>query len=75
MARIYVNHDERDTAELHCKVPARKVVLKGALFRCTECTQIKPASAFGLRLDKQTVRNQPQCKECRSEQGQARRQS
>jgi len=45
-----------------------KVVLHGMFARCTKCEEVKPASAFGLLTDKKTktVRNQPQCRGCRS---------
>jgi len=44
-----------------------EVALVGAMFQCTKCGSLKPASEFGLRFTKQdgVVRNQPQCSKCR----------
>ena len=44
------------------------VKIHGARFRCTCCGNWKPASDFGLLYDHEphVVRNQPQCKKCRS---------
>ncbi len=43
------------------------VVLTNAKFRCTKCRKWKPASDFGLRcMSDDIVRNQSQCKGCRS---------
>jgi hypothetical protein len=43
------------------------VVLTNAKFRCTNCKKWKPASHFGLRcMEDEIIRNQPQCKPCRS---------
>ena len=55
-----------DRVELTVECHIDKVVLTGALFRCTRCRKIKPASEFGLRvMDRNHIRNQPQCKGCR----------
>lgn len=44
------------------------VAITNAKFRCTKCRKWKPASKFGLRcMDDDVIRNQPQCKKCRSE--------
>ena len=44
-----------------------KVVLHDCFSTCSKCGQIKPLSQFGMLTDKHgnTVRNQPQCRECR----------
>jgi hypothetical protein len=43
------------------------VVITGAQFKCTGCFAVKGGSEFGLRsFPDGTVRNQPQCKDCRS---------
>lgn len=42
-----------------------KVKLVGALFHCTKCGRIRPASMFGFRVVKGVVRNQAQCSSCR----------
>lgn len=43
------------------------VTLTGAMFHCTRCDSLKPASDVGLRhMADGTVRNQPQCSACRS---------
>jgi hypothetical protein len=47
--------------------PGGDVVLLGSWFTCTRCGILKPGSLIGLRtMDDGTVRNQPQCSECRS---------
>jgi hypothetical protein len=44
-----------------------KIVLTNARFQCTDCGGWKDAQHFGLRRMKGgEIRNQPQCKECRS---------
>lgn len=44
-----------------------KVVLTNAYFKCTDCTKLKGAKHFGLRrMSNGEIRNQPQCKDCRS---------
>ena len=44
-----------------------EVHLRNAYFRCTKCRRLKGASHFGLRRMKSgVVRNQAQCKPCRS---------
>lgn len=46
--------------------PIKGVRLIGAMFHCTECGALKPASEFGLRMTEDGfVRNQAQCKACR----------
>ena len=46
--------------------PIKGVRLIGAMFHCTECGALKPASEFGLRMTKDGfVRNQAQCSSCR----------
>jgi len=43
------------------------VVLSGAMFHCTRCGALKPATDVGLRhMADGIVRNQPQCSACRS---------
>jgi len=41
------------------------VVLTGAMFQCTKCGALKPATDFGLRFEDGVVRNQAQCSSCR----------
>jgi len=49
------------------EIEANKVVLTGVSFECTNCEEVKPASEFGTRkMPGGVVRNQPQCKACRS---------
>lgn len=43
-----------------------EVVLHGAHFRCTGCGKLRPGSEVGLRKLRGVIRNQPQCKSCRS---------
>lgn len=44
----------------------KKVVITGAMFHCTKCGALKPATEFGLRLMADgVVRNQAQCISCR----------
>ena len=44
----------------------RGVVITGAMFSCTKCHALKPATEFGLRMTHDgIVRNQAQCKSCR----------
>lgn len=44
-----------------------KVVLTNAYFECTDCRKLKPGKHFGLRrMRNGEIRNQPQCKTCRS---------
>jgi len=46
---------------------AGKVALTNAQFQCTACGHLKPAENFGLRRMKDgIIRNQAQCKKCRS---------
>jgi hypothetical protein len=46
---------------------AGKVALTNAQFQCTDCQKWKPAEDFGLRRMKDgIIRNQAQCKKCRS---------
>jgi hypothetical protein len=43
-----------------------RVVLTGAMFHCTKCGALKPATEFGLRMTADgVVRNQAQCSSCR----------
>ena len=42
------------------------VRLTSCKFRCTKCGKWKPGGDFGLRCVNEVVRNQPQCKSCRS---------
>ena len=42
------------------------VKLTNCKFRCTKCEKWKPAAEFGLRCVREVIRNQPQCKSCRS---------
>jgi hypothetical protein len=65
----------RDRVELSLSEGAEvtKAVLTGALFCCTECLKVKPASEFGLRKAGKVIRNQPQCSGCRAEQVEVRR--
>lgn len=57
----------RDRVEYQGSV---RVVLKGAMFQCTCCEQVKPGSEFGLRrMPSGEVRNQAQCNACRSMNG------
>lgn len=43
------------------------VVLTNTQFQCTDCGKWKPAGAFGLRrMADGMIRNQAQCKTCRT---------
>ena len=43
------------------------ITLTNVMFRCTRCREWKPGADFGLRcMEDETIRNQPQCKTCRS---------
>lgn len=63
----------RDKCEISTPVVYHAITVKihGAKFRCTQCGNWKHASDFGLLYDAKgrTVRNQPQCKLCRSQYG------
>ena len=51
----------------------RKIALTGCQARCTKCGEVKPLSEFGLReMPDGTIRNQPQCKKCRSRKKEAK---
>lgn len=41
------------------------VVLTRCKFNCTKCKRWLPAARFGLRDDNGTIRQQPQCMDCR----------
>jgi hypothetical protein len=64
MAAILPYDDTPDTSVRHVTA---KVMLTNAKFQCTDCGEWKGAKHFGLRkMADGTIRNQPQCKECRS---------
>ena len=55
------------TVELMTEAKIAGVRLHGAMFQCTKCGALKPATDFGLRLmTDHIVRNQSQCVSCRS---------
>ena len=61
----------RDHLEHPISWGSRTLVLYGAQFRCTCCGNWKRASEFGMLNDAEggVIRNQPQCRVCRSRYG------
>jgi len=53
------------------EIPKDKVAhLAGCKFDCTHCLRTKPAADFGMRtMPDGSIRNQAQCKVCRSRYG------
>lgn len=64
---------ERDFLSHKSTIPFPLVIIHGAMFQCTHCGYWKPASDFGMLNDRENgaLRNQPQCRRCRSRYGSA----